>query len=626
MSKLKQRALHIQIFFCITALVLIGKAMQLQLIDDSYRAKADATAIDKLTEYPSRGSIYDRNGNLLVYNVPIYDLMVTYNRVDPEMDTMKLCKLIGINKEGFERKLNKNWRDPRYSKSVPFFFQKQVSAETYAALQESLYQFPGFFVQLRNVRGYVYPYAAHALGYLQEVNPAQIEASNGTYSAGDYIGATGLELSYEQELRGKKGYRYVLKDNLGREVGKYQDGKLDKENEAIAGQDLISSLDIELQKYCEKLMQNKIGAVVAIEPSSGEILSMLSTPTYDPNLLRMDQNRGKAYNALSLDPNKPFFNRATLASYPPGSVFKTLIGLIALQEKRTQPERIIRCYNGYLYNGKIKPACHAHSTCKTIGDGIMHSCNAYFSELFRNIVDMQGFYSPEPGMRVFSSYLFSFGLGKSLGTDFPREGKGLVPTVEYYDNIYKPKGERWVSPYIVSLGIGQGEIQMTTLQMANLACMIANRGYFYTPHLGKGFRDSGVERPIDDKFRIRHYVNIDQEHFPPVIKGMEDVLRWGTARNAYIRDIAICGKTGTVENPHGDDHSVFFAFAPKEDPKIAIAVYVENGTFGSTVAAPIASLAIEKYLHREIRSRQRKALSKRVRELNLVDAKLASND
>ncbi|MEM9991969.1 MAG: penicillin-binding transpeptidase domain-containing protein, partial [Bacteroidota bacterium] len=512
MSKFKNRALHVQVLFCAAALVLIGKAMQLQLLDDSYRAKADATAIDKLTQYPSRGSIFDRNGKLLVYNIPIYDLMVTYNRVDTNMDTLKLCRLIGISKDDFKRKLNKNWRDRRYSPSVPFIFQKQVSAETYAALQESMYQFPGFFVQLRNVRGYVYPHAAHALGYLQEVNPAQIEASNGVYGAGDYIGATGVELSYENRLRGQKGYRYVLKDNLGREVGSYQDGKLDEENQAIAGQDLIASLDIELQRYCEQLMQNKRGAVVAIEPSSGEILSMLSSPSYNPNLLRMDQNRSKAYNALSLDKEKPFFNRATLAAYPPGSIFKTLVALIALQEKRTQPDRTIRCYNGYLYNGVVRPGCHPHATCRSVGDGIMHSCNAYFAELFRNIIDMQGFYSPEPGMRVFSGYLHSFGLGRILGTDFPREGKGLVPTVEYYDNIYKPKGERWVSPYIVSLGIGQGEIQMTTLQMANLACMIANRGHFYTPHLAKGFRENDAILGVKDIFRTRHYVNIDAEH------------------------------------------------------------------------------------------------------------------
>lgn len=619
MSKLKQRALHIQGFFCIAAIVLIGKAMQLQLVDDSYRAKADATAIEKLTVYPSRGSIFDRNGKLLVYNAPIYDLMATYNHIKPEMDTAKLCQLVDITMDEFKRKLNKNWRDRRFSKSVPFIFQKQVSAETYARLQESLYEFPGFFVQLRNVRNYNYPYAAHALGYLQEVNPAQIEKSEGVYSSGDYIGATGIELSYDNELRGEKGFRYVLKDNLGRKVGSYQEGKLDEQNKAVSGEDLISSLDIELQSYCEELMRNKKGSVIAIEPATGEILTLISAPSYNPNLLQLDQNRGQSYAALSIDPNEPFYNRATVASYNPGSVFKTLVGLIALQEKVTQPERVIRCYNGYLYKGVVRPGCHAHTTCRSMAQGIQHSCNAYFAEVFRNIIDQQGFYNPEPGMRAFSSYLYSFGLGKPLGTDFPREGKGLVPTVEYYDKEYKGKSDRWVSTYLMSVGIGQGEVAMTSLQMANLACMIANRGFYYTPHLAKGFLNNGTARPIDDKFRIRHYVNIDRDHFNHIVDGMELVVSSGTARSSSVKDIAICGKTGTVENPHGEDHSVFFAFAPKENPQIAIAVYVEHGKFGGSVAAPISSLAIEKYLNRKI-SKKREWLESRVKEMNLLES------
>lgn len=620
MSKLKHRAFHLQVFFCVASLVLIGKAMQLQLIDDSYRTRADATAIEKRTVYPSRGSIFDRNGKLLVYNIPIYDLMATYKTVDPKMDTMKFCTLLGITKDEFKRKLNKNWRDRRFSKSVPFIFQKQVSAETYARLQESLYEFPGFFVQLRNVRGYVYPTAAHALGYLQEVNPAQIEASNDVYAAGDYIGATGLELSYEKYLKGEKGYRYVLKDNLGREVGPYQDGKLDKENLAVAGQDLISTLDVELQQYCEELMANKIGSVVAIEPSSGDILAMVSAPSYDPNLLRIDQNRGRAYSSLSVDPNKPFYNRATLAPYPPGSLFKPLVGLIALQENVTQPERTIPCQMGYFYSGKIRPACHAHPTCRTMGQAIQHSCNAYFAEVFRNIIDMNGFYNPEPGLNTFSSYLYSFGLGKTLETDIPREGKGFVPTSEYYTEEYRKKGEnKWYSPYIMSVGIGQGEVTMTSLQMANLACTIANRGFFYTPHLAKVFKEEGQYQTIPDKYRVRNYVTIDREHFEPIIEGMEAVLTGGTARSSYIRGIEVCGKTGTAENPHGDDHSIFFAFAPKDDPKIAIAVYVEHGKFGGSVAAPIASFAIEKYLKGEV-SKKREWFVNQIKDMDLLES------
>lgn len=608
------RERYIQGLFLVASLMLIIQAMRLQVLDSDFRNKADATAIDKYTLYPSRGLIYDRNEQLLVYNDPMYDLMVTYNQIDPDMDTSKFCRLLGIERHEFETALRKDWRSGRFSKSVPFVFMSKISAARFAPFQESLYEFPGFYAQLRNARGYPHQNGAHVLGYIREVNRQEIKEEENAYSPGDYIGASGLEAAYEGVIRGQKGAKYVLKDNLGREVSSYKSGAQD--TLALSGTDITTSLDLDLQAYGELLMQNKVGGIVAIEPSSGEILAMISSPSYDPNELTISNNeRGSAYIELNTDSLKPFLNRAVMAQYPPGSLFKTVVALIGLQEGVWPVQRTVACPGGYALNGRILTGCHGHASCTNVSSAIQHSCNAYFVTMFREIIDMKGFYNPEQGLAIFNEYLDRFGFGRRLGIDFPSEQKGNFPSVGYYDKILY-KGENWNSIWIRSLSIGQGELLMTNIQLANLAATIANRGHYYVPHLIKSYQDP--QKPIPGKFLTRHSVEIDSQHFEPVIEGMERAVTAGTARMAYIPDITVCGKTGTAENPHGEDHSIFFCFAPRENPKIAIAVYVENAGFGGTYAAPIASLLIEQYLKGEIHS-SRKWIEQRMLNANLLE-------
>lgn len=611
-----QRQYTIRLVFIIGSVMLILRAMQLQVLDPTYSSSPDATAIDEQIVYPSRGIIYDRNGKLLVYNVPMYDLMATFNQLDPEMDTTAFCNLLGIDREYFEKTLNKNWRDPRFSKSVPFPFLTNLSAEQFAALEERLYQFPGFEARLRHARGYPHHNASHALGYIREVDQNDLKKYEGLYAPRDYIGKSGLELAYEPLLKGEKGVKLVLKDNLGREVGPYKNGGLDEP--AISGQDLITTIDLELQQYGEALMQNKIGAIVAIEPASGEVLAMVSSPGYDPNLLAIGRGKGNAYGHLSIDPAQPLFNRALQGKYPPGSIFKTIVALVGMQTGELNPDRTIPCQGAYYFNGMRLTGCHGHPTCFDVETAIEHSCNAYFVTAFREIVDGPGtFRNPEKGLDVFNSYLDKFGLGKALGIDLPREAAGFYPTSKYYTDKFnaQQEGQRWNSIWIRSVGIGQGEIEMTNLQMANLAAIIANRGYYITPHLVKGFRSGSMALP--DKYLVRNNVGIDSAHFEPIIEGMERVTVSGTARSAYIPGIPVCGKTGTAENNFGEDHSVFFAFAPKKNPKIAIVAYVENSGFGGTYAAPIASLMIEKYIRDSI-STGRLWLEKRMLDADLM--------
>ncbi|HQU58435.1 MAG: penicillin-binding protein 2 [Phaeodactylibacter sp.] len=612
-----QRQYIIRLAFLLASVFLVSRAMQLQLIDSSYRTKADATAIDQQVIYPARGTVYDRNGNLLVYNEPTYDLMVTYNQMDPKMDTTAFCELLNITKEYFVDALDKNWRDPRYSKSVPFPFLTKISAKGFASFEERLYQFPGFRPVLRHARGYPHHNAAHLLGYIREVNREDIDEKNSPYSSGDYIGAGGLELAYEDTLRGNKGLKMVLKDNLGREVESYQDGKLDKL--PVSGKDLQSTIDLDLQKYGEELMQNKIGSIVAIDPKTGEVLAMVSTPTYDPNVLAIDRNRGKAYASLVQDPNNPLFDRSIMAQYPPGSLFKPIVALIGMQTGVLSPDRSIPCSMGYYSGGMRLTGCHGHPQCTNVESAIQHSCNAYFVTVFRDIVDHEGgFYNPQKGLDVFNSYLEKFGLGQKLGIDLPREKSGFFPTSKYYDDRFEKQqaGQKWNSLWVRSLGIGQGELLLTNLQMANVAAIIANRGYYYTPHLVKVIM--GDEFQIPKEFTTPHSTGIDKKYFDIVANGMEKVVLAGTARIAQIPGTAVCGKTGTAENPHGKDHSIFLAFAPKDDPKIAIAVYVENAGFGGSFAAPIASLMIEKMLNKSI-DPSRAWLEQRMKETNLMD-------
>lgn len=604
--------------FLIGTLVLMAKAAHLQLIDDTYRVKGNNIAVDKITTYPSRGFITDRNGKIIVYNNAMYDLIVTYKQVNPKMDTVKFCQLLGIDKAAFLKKLNKNWRSGRFSKRKPFVFLDKISARRYTQIQEHLYQFPGFFTRLRNVRGYPFPNAAHVLGYLGEVNRKQIETSDGVYSLGDYVGKSGLEYQYERELRGEKGVKFMLKDKFGREVEAHDNG--DSDIPAVSGKNLITSLDIDLQVYCEELMKNKRGSIVAIEPATGEILTMLSAPSYNPNLLAIGPNRGNNYKALERDSLEPFFDRSVMAKYPPGSIFKTIVGLVALEEEIITLDQQVTC-KGYYQPGKAnsrKFGCHNHEWHVNITKAIKHSCNSYFFRTFRDIVDQYGESIPQKGLSVFNDYLTQFGIGKQLEIDYPREKKGNNPNPQYYDKIYKNDGG-WNSGKIMSVGIGQGEIEMTTLQMANLAAIIGNKGRYILPHLAKEFQgEDGTAIGPNAKYRKIQQVSVDQSHFTPIVNGMEQVVLAGTAKQAYIEDIPVCGKTGTSQNA-GKDHSIFFAFAPKDDPKIAIAVYIENGGFGGTYAAPIASLAIEKYLKDSIRSKKRQYLEERMLTANLVN-------
>jgi penicillin-binding protein 2 len=616
----KNRGSIIQVFFIIITLVIVGQLLNLQVLNKNFRTRAEAAGSSKQLEYPSRGLVFDRNGQLLVTNKPIYDLMFVFNQFEPHkatFDTTKFCQLLGVTKDYFKAALDKNWRDVRYSKSKMEPFLTRIAPEQYATLQESLYQFPGFFIQERNARAYPHHSSAHLLGYIGEVSPDILEDSTDIYITGDYMGITGLEKQYEYYLRGTKGIRRVEKDIQGRVIGSVKDGELDVRPEA--GDDLFSTIDLNLQTYGEELMRNKIGSIVAIEPATGEILAMISTPTYDPSLLAIGTERGRNYAELLSDSLQPFFNRSIQAQYPPGSLFKPIVALIAMQNGTLDANRGISCQGAYYLNGLRLTGCHNHPYCKDVATAIQYSCNAYFVTAFREVIDrFPKENTPRQGLTDFNNYLKNFGMGSQLGLDFPGEQPGNVPSAAFYDRVYANE-TGWKSVWLRSLGIGQGELLSTNLQLANLAAAIANHGYFITPHLTRGLRDSEgnlIDSPLNLKKR---QTGIDAKHFPPVIDGMELVVQAGTARIAYIPDIPICGKTGTAENTQrgGKDHSIFFAFAPKENPKIAIAVYIENGGWGGSYAAPIVSLMIEKYLRGEI-TPSRQWLEDRMKTADLI--------
>jgi len=602
----------IQWLFIAMTIVLLVRAFELQVVSDEYAKQAEITSVSKSTIYPSRGLILDRKGKLLINNNPVYDLNVTYSQINPKMDTAKFCRLLGITKEYFEEALNKDFRrDYRYSRFKPFTFLTKISSKTHARFQESLYEFPGFEIQLRNVRGYPFHNAAHVLGYIGEVNIEEVRAKESPYVPGDYIGISGLEREYELQLKGEKGQKSILKNNRGQNIGDYT---VAKDISPISGKDLVSTLDIDLQTYAEELMRNKVGAVVAIEPKTGEILLMVSAPTYDPNLITINRNRGREYKRLQQDSLKPLFNRALMAEYPPGSIFKPLMGLISLQMGVIGPNQAIPCPGYYSYND-LKLRCRPHPYTYNLGKAIQYSCNNYFCRTFRDVVDIESFYKPKVGFDTLRHFVNKFGMGRKLGIDFPGERKGFVPTTEYYDKIYPKHKGGWKSPTVISLSIGQGEFQMSTLQMANMTAILANRGYYFAPHLVRGF--NGENNPeILTKFRERKTVDIDPEHFLPIIQGMIDVTTGGTGRGAAIQGITVAGKTGTVQNP-GPDHSTFIAFAPAGNPQIAIAVYVENAGGGGRFAAPIAGLLMEKYLQGEI-SERKKNIEKQMINANLI--------
>ena len=612
-----ERLLSVRVLFVLVGVVFLAKAFQLQIADDTYRSRAEATAIDKHTIYPSRGLIYDRHGRLMVNNLPVYDLMVTYRQVDPGMDTAKFCELLDIDRPTFLEAMTKDWADQRWSKSVPFVFLGKISPQAYARFRENLHEFPGFYTQLRNNRSYPQPYGAHLLGYIREADQNTVDRHPELYAPGDYLGAAGLEKQYESLLRGVKGVEYLLKDNLGRTVGAYRQGQMD--SFAVSGTDLYTSIDLDVQAYAEQLMVNKKGAVVAIDPTNGEVLAFVSAPTYDPNLLKIGRERGDNFVALLQDSLLPFFNRATQAQYPPGSIFKTAMALSAMQSGTWSPDRGASCGRGYRIGGKVY-GCHGHPQAGNISAAISHSCNSYFWQTYRQEVDDFGRTDPHAGLAELNANLDLLGIGKRTGIDFPGEGKGNVPTPEYYDKVYPKHLGGWKSAMTMSTGIGQGEIQMTTLQMASLAATLAMRGVYHRPHIVRGLMREG--RPVDTSLASPPVqLPFDRQYMEHVVEGMAGAVAFGTAPRARIPDITLCGKTGTSQNPHGEDHSVFFGFAPRDNPRIAVAVFVENAGFGGTWAAPIASLVVEKYLKGEIEAKNRLAAEKRLLEANLVKGK-----
>jgi len=540
--------------------------------------------------YPARGLIYDRNNELLVSNQAAYDIMVVPFNVQ-EFDTTELCTILGITTESLQERLQ---RAKSYSYRASSVFMKQVSMDNAALFQEKMYKYPGFTLQTRMLRKYARPIASHILGYIGEVDKQKIETDD-YYVMGDYIGVIGIEKSYEEILRGEKGLKIYLKDVHNRIIGSFEEGKYDKP--VKVGKNMMISLDAELQEYGEQLMQKFIGSIVAIEPATGEILTMVSSPTVDPNML-IGRNLGESIRRLSADTLNPLFNRALMAQYPPGSTFKSINALIGLQEGVLRTSTSYYCDYGYYYRG-IHVGCHNHPTPLELVGSIQMSCNTYFCNVFRRIMENPAYENTEASFNHWREHVMSFGFGEKLGSDFTNELKGNMPTAAYYDRIYG-KG-RWNFLTILSMAIGQGELLNTPLQMANMTAAIANRGWYYTPHLVKQIEN---KEEIDQKFRKRHHTTIDSSHYTPVVEGMELAVNGGkgsTARIARIQDITVCGKTGTAENPHGEDHSIFIAFAPKDDPKIALAVYVENEGFGGTWAAPIASLMIEQYLTGDVK-------------------------
>ena len=577
------------------AIILVGllfmiRLFHIQIIDKSYEQYALSNAQRVRTIYPARGLIYDRNGKIMVYNKAAYDIMVIPRQLET-FDTTELCEILMISRENARERLASA---KSYSYRVPSVFMKQVSYENAALLQEKMYQFPGLYVQTRTLREYSSPIASHALGYVGEVDQDQLD-KDPYYRLGDYIGVSGVEKAYEEYLRGQKGKNIFLKDVHNQTIESYEEGKLDVQVEV--GKNLTTTLDMELQAYGENLMSPYVGSVVALEPSTGEVLALVSAPTYSPDLL-VGRSLGVEFGKLATDTLNPLFNRALMAQYPPGSTFKTIMGLIGLQEKVITNNTEHHCYYGF-YVGNIHTGCHLHETPLNLIEAIQNSCNTYFINVLKSTLQDVKFSSTAEAYDNWRQHLLSMGFTKALGIELTNELDGNIPPSDYFNRIY---GENhWNYLTIRSLAIGQGELLATPLQMANMSATIANRGYYITPHL---VREIEGEGSIDEVYTERHFTSIDTSCYRPIVDGMDLVINGGTgstARNAKVEGITVCGKTGTAENPHGNDHSIFIAFAPKEDPKIAIAVYVENQGFGTTYAAPIASLMIEKYLTGEVK-------------------------
>lgn len=604
---LEKRKYVIGGLICVLAIIYVIRLFNLQILDTNLKERADSNAFLKQTIYPARGLIYDRNGELVVFNQPAYDVMLIPREIT-NLDTISLCSILNITKEDFIAKWDE-MKDPRknpgYSSYTPQKFITHLSQEDYGRLQEKLYMFPGFFIQKRTIRQYNHTTAANVLGNIREVSAKDVERDE-YYRAGDYTGDLGVEKSYEYHLRGKKGMEILMKDANGRIKGKYEDGIYDIA--PISGRNLTLSIDIKLQKYGEQLMKGKIGAIVAIEPSTGEILALVSSPTYDPTLL-IGRQRGKNYQALVKDKYKPLFDRALQASYPPGSTFKPSQALIFLQEKIITTGTLFPCSGGY-HNRGLHVGCHAHAAPIAVKPALQTSCNAFFCWGFKNMIDKVGTNTSEQ-FEKWKNYLVEMGYGYRLGVDLPSESRGFIPNTKYYDKAYR--GSKWSGNTVISVSIGQGEILATPIQIANLCATIANRGYFYTPHVVKSIQDTILPK----EYTTKRIPNIDKKHYDVVIEGMRMAVTGGTCRLANIRGIDVCGKTGTAQNPHGKDHSAFIGFAPMKEPKIAIAVYVENAGFGATYGVPIGTLMMEMYLNGKI-SDEHKDIEHRMLNSNTI--------
>lgn len=568
-------------------LVYIIRLFTIQLLSDDFKKNADSNAFLKKIDYPSRGAIYDRNGKLMVYNQPSYDIMVVMNEAKGHIDTLELCNALGISKEYFVKRMDDikdRSKNPGYSRFTEQLFMTQLSDREFSVFREKMFRFPGFYVQKRSIRQYTYPYAAHVLGDIGEVSVSDIEEDN-YYQPGDYIGKLGVEKYYEKELRGEKGVQIMLRDAHGRIQGSYHNGKFDRR--PVAGRDLTLSIDVKLQALGERMLQGKIGSIVAIEPATGEVLAMVSSPTYDPRNL-VGRQRSKAHMALSRNVWKPLLNRSIMGQYPPGSTFKTTQALTYQTEGIITPNTMFPCHHGFSYRG-LHVGCHGHASPLNLIEAISTSCNGYFCwGLYYMLGNRRKYGNVQKAMDRWRDYMVSMGFGYKLGIDLPGEKRGLIPNASFYDRAYH---KSWNGLTVISIAIGQGEVNLTPLQIANLGATIANRGYFYTPHVVR--KVQGL--PLDTAFTHRHRTMASVRSYSAVVAGMRSSALKGTCKALVHLPFTVCGKTGTAQN-RGQDHSVFMGFAPMDNPKIAIAVYVENGGFGADFAVPIAGVLFEQYM------------------------------
>lgn len=593
----------------VAAAILLGKLFYIQILNDRYKIDATNNSMVYDIIYPTRGVIYDRKGQIIVGNKVAYDIMVNPREVK-SFDTLTLASVLEVTPEFIREKMDEYHKNRRKIGYQSVTMLKQIPAEVFMRFDEVRYKFPGFRGQVRSIRDYPINAGGNLLGYVSEVDQEYIKRHPDNYRSGDYAGKTGIEAAREKELRGEKGYHVYLRNSRNQIQTHYKDGEMDRE--AIPGHDIVTTIDADLQQFGQEMMTGKVGSIVAIEPSTGEILAMVSSPGIDVEMLA---DIGRHYGEIASNPYKPMFNRAVQAPYPPGSVFKLVNGLIGLQEGVLKPEYTYSCSQGYHFSGH-KLGCHVHRSPLNMEESIMMSCNAYYCYVLRNILDNKKYDSIDEAMDKWHEYVESFGFGRKLGSDFPAELSGNIPTGKYYNKVYGKN--RWNSITVISLSIGQGEIGVTPLHLANLCATIANRGYYIIPHIVKD--SDGVA--IEEKYHQKQYTMVDTSYFPKVIQGMWRAVNsgygsGGTATIAHVDGLDICGKTGTAQNPRGADNSVFICFAPKDNPRIAVAAYVENGGFGATWAAPLASLMVEKYLNGEI-SESRKPLEKRMLEGNLM--------